>query len=386
MTNSASAPALALVALSARWMVESATRSGYRALAIDLFGDQDTRRSAEAWLPAGSGGALRLEPDRVLDHLRDLGRQGDVLGWIPGPGCEGLPALWREGAAPLPRIGCDPAAVQRVRDPATFFGWLAARGGAVSDWSPALPQDPAGWVSKDPAGSGGWHVRPAEPGERAGAGQGCGRYYQRLVPGRPMSASFCANGRVGSVLGFNEALPHPAGLPYVHGGVLGPVAVPDNVADQARGIVDHLAGDLGLRGLGSLDFVLDGATACFLEVNPRPSASHALYEERVEGGVVAAHVDACLRGALPRLRPAPPDAAVRGEAIVFAPRPVEVGPGLAAALAERPHCHDLPAAGTRLRAGDPLCSVSARGADAPSVRGRLHRRHDAVLNLIGSLP
>ena len=57
---------LALVAVSARMMAEAAVRDGYRALAVDLFGDADTRRAASAWWPGGDAATLQLDTPAVL--------------------------------------------------------------------------------------------------------------------------------------------------------------------------------------------------------------------------------------------------------------------------------------------------------------------------------
>ena len=42
---------LALAALSARALAEAAAREGLRAVALDVFGDADTRRHAADWQP-----------------------------------------------------------------------------------------------------------------------------------------------------------------------------------------------------------------------------------------------------------------------------------------------------------------------------------------------
>lgn len=378
-------PTLALVAISARMLAEAAVHDGFGAVAIDLFGDVDTRQASTQWLPAGRAGSLCIDTTQVLGHLRELARLGTVAGWVAGSGCEGQPELLAEGARLLPLIGTAAPDVQRVRDPMTFFDWLDRHNIPHPEVRLSPPADPLDWLSKDANGCGGGHVQPAaaplpqRPRAR--------RYCQRRAAGVPMSATYCANGSDAVVLGFNEGLLHAGERPFVYGGVIGPVAVPAAAALQVTRAVHLLARGMALRGLGSLDFLLDGQAVSVLELNPRPSASLALYTQHLAGGVMSAHVQACLQQRLPDSTPAgPPDVAVRGEAIVFAPRALRLDAAAAAALRQHRGCHDLPAAGTAFAKGDPLCSVSTRGADAIAVRQRLQQQHEAVHHILERLP
>ncbi len=389
---------LAVAALSARMLAEAARDDGFDVVALDLFGDADTRRACSQWLPIGQSGSLRLDATRLLSALDALARRGGVTGWIAGSGFEGQPDLLERGAALLPLIGTQPGAVRRVRDPRQFFGLLAGKGIAHPAVQMTPPADAAGWLVKDAGGCGGWHIHRATPqrghvpAEPAGGAAGARRYFQREMPGAPMSATFIANGHDGFVLGFNQLIVRRFGTrPFVFCGAVGPVPMPAEVAGRLDAAVRALAAAFSLRGLGSLDFMLDGGSFSVLEVNPRPPGSMALYGKRcLQGasqsaspGVVAAHVRACLEGELPQppaqpVHEAVPATAVGGTEIVFAPRTLWLDEPGALRLAARDGCHDLPAGATRFEAGDPVCSVSARGANAEQVRRRLDRGREAV--------
>jgi|CXWL01.1.fsa_nt_gi predicted ATP-grasp superfamily ATP-dependent carboligase len=390
---------LALVAQSARAMAEAAVADGYAVIAIDVFGDTDTRRASQSWFAAGTPGTLQLDPAQVLATLRTLAQRGGVAGWVAGGGCEGLPDLLSEGAALLPLFGTAPQAVQRVRDPAEFFGFLQAAGIAHPEVRHTAPADGSGWLLKDSRGCGGWHILHAGHAGQAGQAGHAGnpaphqpgqaplpapQYYQRLVPGTAMSATFCANGHQAVLLGINQQLVRAIGArPFVYAGVLGPLGLPDAAATALDKALQTLSAEFVLRGLGSLDFVLDGDSVQVLEINPRPPASLALYGTRLAGGLMAAHVQACLQGRLPMLLPAPGGTqALRGTAIVFAPRAVHIDETAAQALQAMPACHDLPLAGTQLQRGDPLCSVSAAGPDAAAVRAQLNTGRETVLKTL----
>ena len=255
------------------------------------------------------------------------------------------------------------------------------------------PADTDGWLVKDAGGCGGWHIRRLtdQPGEAPPEASHGHHYYQREVQGVPMSATFVANGSDACVLGFNELIMRRFGArPFVFCGAVGPVLLPAEVTRRITAAVRSLAAMFSLRGLGSLDFMLDGEEFNVLEVNPRPPASIALYGKRLfqgaSRGVVASHVRACLHGELPELPPHPADIGVEGTEIVFAPRSLWLDDDGARRLGERAGCHDLPPAAARFGAGDPVCSVSAGAASAEQVRSLLARGREAVIQLLETHP
>jgi predicted ATP-grasp superfamily ATP-dependent carboligase len=230
---------------------------------------------------------------------------------------------------------------------------------------------------------------------------------------------FAADGRAARRLGVQRLLVRPLGAhPFVYRGAVGPLALPAARLAAVDGALQALVREFGLRGLCSLDFVDDGEQAWLLEVNPRPSASLALYGP----SWMRAHVEAALHGRLPavdraKAETAPGDAGpagatsadagradratavtpapsagtagssetgphapvragagrptVRGTEIVFARTSLAFDAARAQSLAARADCHDLPAAGTRFAPGDPVCSVDAEGPDVDTVIGAL---------------
>jgi predicted ATP-grasp superfamily ATP-dependent carboligase len=155
-------------------------------------------------------------------------------------------------------------------------------------------------------------------------------------------------------------------------------------ADLARRIgeaVRVLSAAFGLRGWCSLDFMRGGDTIGVLEVNPRPPASLSLYAQR---GLIDAQLRACLQAELP---PAGAFAArrVAGCEIVYARRSLTLDPIGAQHLARRSDVHDLPLAGARFGAGDPICSLSAAGDSADQVRAMLGAAREALLHTLETM-
>ncbi|HSV71153.1 MAG TPA: ATP-grasp domain-containing protein [Methylibium sp.] len=357
---------LVVAGRSARLMAEAAANDGYRVVALDTYGDVDTRRVAARWLPIGTPGRP-IDPQRTLDALSSLRDEPGLVGWVAGSDFECEPELLAEAAGRLPLIGTDPAAVARLRDPQHFFDSLDALGLPHPPVQCDVPPHPQGWLRKLARGSGGWHIRRAE--QRPVADPARGAYFQREVPGRPMSALFVGNGRQARRVGINEQIVRPLGpLPYVYRGAIGPVALPAERLAALDDALEQLTARFALRGLASLDFLLTDDGWSLLEINPRPSGSLALYSSLWP--LMRAHVRACLHDQLPPLADHAPGA-VRGTEILFARSALELGAAQAAELAARGDCHDLPAAGSRFAPGDAVCTLSASGHSADAVRERL---------------
>jgi predicted ATP-grasp superfamily ATP-dependent carboligase len=385
---------IVVAATSARVLAECASAEGFAVDAIDLFGDADTRRVSRNWAPLGRDGSLRFDDALFGAAIDACVARGECVGWVPGAGFEGRPDLLERAGSRLALIGNDATTVRRLRDPDVFFGLLRRLDVSHPPYRRTPPDSPGSWLIKDAAGTGGWHIRRWASGSAVDAEKGT--YLQQEQSGRPMSATFLANGREAWVLGYNALRTRSFGSrPFVYSGVVGPVAVAPAVSRTIARLLNGLMGEAALRGLGSIDFLVDGDEVRVLEINPRPPASMSLYrtarfdsgpQDQTDGtsgascGLLGAHIRACLHGELPLGvsaatpvlgspgAPALADAAmVRGVRIVYARGPRMVSDAVARHLAAWPDAHDLPMAGTRVATGDPLCSLGAEGPDEAGV-------------------
>ena len=383
---------LAFVATSARSLVECARASGFSPIALDVFGDIDTGRLAEACVHIGGAG-LAMDRDALLPALAGLRARGDVAGWVAGSGFEAQLDLLAEAAHVLPLIGNQPDTVRRVRSPADFAALLDALGIVQPGFSVVRPLDARGWLVKDAHACGGWHVRPAEAAPASGLGEGA--YFQRQVAGEAFSCLFVAAGGDARVLGFSRQIVRAlGGRPYVYRGGVGPVALPGAAGEQIADAALKLTRALGLVGLNGIDFVLDAAgRPWLLELNPRPTAAIQLFGDAFEGGLMRVHVEACA-GRLPAKGSASApasspgagaatqvssEAVVRGFETVFARRAGQVDEASADWLAARAWCCDIPRAGTRHAWGDPVCTVRAQAGSVEAVLQKLSECRRAVM-------
>ena len=71
-------------------------------VALDLFGDRDTRRAAPRWRPIGSSARLRIDEALLLNALQALAERDEAQGWVAGSGFDGR----ARAAASRARSGC----------------------------------------------------------------------------------------------------------------------------------------------------------------------------------------------------------------------------------------------------------------------------------------
>ena len=375
---------LALVALSARMLAESARRGGFECVALDLFGDRDTRRAAQAWSRVGAPDALRLDTAATIAALRPLRH---CAGWIAGGGTDGVLDELEANARPLPLIGNRPDVVRALRTPRSFFGALAALGIPHPETAFERPDDTRRWLSKDLHGSGGSHIRVASARAPAPALEP-GRYFQRCSTGTPMSALFVANGRDARIVGFNELIVERLGmLPFVYRGAIGPVMPPVRARLELTQSVHELVRHFELVGLNSVDCLLDGDAVRILEVNPRPSASMALYDDRWPGGLVAAHIAASLHRSIgPLLAGAASGDRVRGCLVVHAGQALRCCNAAGERMLASGWAHDVPNEDAAIAPGAPVCTVSATARTVSGVRAALAIRAEEVLRGLAAQP
>lgn len=361
---------LLVVALSGRALAVAARRSGRLAAVIDRFADTDTRAAASALAAVrGDAAGEGFDPDALLAAAERLAPPSARPALVYGAGLEDRPELIARLAVGRELCGNAPEVVAAAKDPEGLAALLARLELPHPPVTRARPRDPRGWLAKRVGAAGGAHVRPASACvDGVDAGDPARAYFQRRVPGLPLSATFLADGRRACLVGVAEQWAAPAaGARFRFGGVLGPAAVHPALAAALPPALDALAAALGLRGLNTLDLVAEGPRWHAIELNPRPGASLELFDHPGAPSLLAAHLAACA-GRLPDGPPPPPPPAAL--AVVYAPRPARLEPGL-----DLPAwAADRPAPGARFDAGAPVCTVRAEGASTGAARAGVARR------------
>lgn len=356
---------LVILAQSGRMLAQSAARAGWRPWVLDLYGDADTQAcSAHCRVVADDCGGFAR--DLILAEVRLAVTQG-AIGLVYGSGLECYPNLLAELATLLPVLGNQAHVVRRLKSPRQFFPLLDSLEIPYPETQFETPNSAEAWLVKPSCGEGGKGVAflafsTAIP---------CGAYFQRQITGTPMSVLFLADGHRACVVGFNElwvsgAAERPFGFVGANNRPALTLLSQQQWVDWLQRLMDRVA----LKGLNSLDFICNGNHCWALEINPRPSATLALYDDDFADGLLAAHVQACA-GRLPE---AVPVAAPRALRSVFAPQQITVPDG----LEWPPCCVDLPLAGTVIKEGQPLCSVLVSGDDQNLMRLSLEQEQMAL--------
>ena len=170
------------------------------------------------------------------------------------------------------------------------------------------------------------------------------------------------DGREAVTLGFSEQWSDPApGRPYRYGGAAVPADITAGLAAALADAARHVAAASGLRGLGSVDALVDADGFHILELNLRPGASLDAYERACGRPLFALHLAAC-RGTLPDGPLAPVRAAAA--ALVRAPERTVIPEGFRWPVWSA----DRGAPGTVVAAGGPVCTVLGEGRAAAEAR------------------
>jgi len=361
-----------IAAVSARPYVQAARAAGYDVIAIDAFADVDTQSAAvEAYsVPYGQNGFDAARFAACLDSI-DC---SDVVGLAYASGFDGAAELLETIGRKVPLIGNSPKVVRNLKRPLQFFTLLGVLRVPYPEVSFKPLENASGWLYKQCGGSGGVHIRKALP--LSSIGPQAGYYFQREVAGVPVSLLFAADGMQIKVVGFNRqwVSPSPA-MPYRYGGAVSHADLPETVRQQLIYAAQQLTLAVGLRGLNSVDAIMDGDQVMVLEINPRLSATFDLYQT-ADCNLFDLHLRACARD-ISDWPPIPKRA--KAHYIVYAPCNLELPDS-----AEWPDwVADIPPPGSVVGVDSPLCTLFAEADSAEAAQQLVMLRAQALLSLIG---
>ncbi|WP_181704119.1 ATP-grasp domain-containing protein [Chthonobacter albigriseus] len=359
-----SRPALLVVAQSARSLATAAVRAGYAPIAVDFFADEDTRALALAAERVSGGLRCGFRRAALMPAIETALRAAAVepVGIVLGSGFEDRTRLVASLAARWSLLGCPAEVVRAVNDPFRLAEACRIDGIPHPEVRRDVPTE-GEWLVRRRGAAGGGHIRPIAAGEPVPTGH----VVMRRVPGRPVSAAVLADGGRAEVFAFAEQILAPADeAPFRFAGVAGPVRLPATVEQGMRHAADKLAARFGLKGLASLDAMVDGNDWWLLEVNPRPGASlDAL--DHMDAPLLTAHISA-VAGRI--LLPRAVDATIRATMVVYASvdSSVTVGPKWPDWVLDRP------GAGARIEARAPIATITAAAERLEDIEGLLTTR------------
>jgi uncharacterized protein len=363
-------PTVIVAAYSARALGSSATRAGFAPLSIDVFGDDDTREMSFASVKLDGGLSEGLTLDKVVCAVEMLISAHDPVGLIYGAGFEHQPEIIAAIARRTRIFGNRAETLKRAKDPVALARVCEANGVRHPQVAVAPPDEPERWLIKRQGAAGGAHIAVAH--EASGASPDC--YYQLRVTGESISALFLASEKRTEIIGLSMqwTAPTPASR-FRYGGAAGPVDIDPAQAEEIARSVAVIASELDLVGLNSADFLVSTDAVWLIEINPRPGATLDVFESN-EAPLFARHIAACEE----HLTHASASFAFKAAEIVYAPYDIVVAGGR-----DWPDwAVDRSPAGTRIAAGDPLCTVLGSGATVDLARACASGRTRKIIALV----
>lgn len=415
-----------LCGASVRSLAESAIAAGLRPLCIDFFQDVDLQD-----LLNGRQGRFLGTIERFEELPRYLHGVPTSVPLLWSGGLENNPDVLRQIAARRPLVGIDPAVVEQFRRPDFLKNCLASAGfripklrrpgNAVSEHHESSPTDESTrWLLKSANSAGGLGVRwsdstfqhsnnrlmpdvanmptaaPCSSSATQTSESGIREFEQEFIDGVPMSAMICEDDHGIHLIGLTLQLigwSGPGAGDFRFCGNAGPVFGSEPlrekllhaaslIVENAREILredrrsDFHQADSHRHGVHSdtpvgifgIDFILRKGEPWFLEINPRITASHMIYEsagDRHGLNLVKRQLEAHgWRVPISRRRNRnPPDAfdrSIRARLILWSSQDRVISSDLRQlnmSSHRRPRIADIPAPQTRVSAGHPLCSV-----------------------------
>jgi uncharacterized protein len=362
--------AIIVVGYSARSLAWSASHTGFAPLSIDVFGDDDTRAMSLASVKLEGGLSDGLTPDKVRGAVEMLINVYKPIGLVYGAGFEHQPETISVIAQRTRVFGNDAEILKRAKEPIALARLCEVHGIRHPPIAFDPPDQPQLWLTKRRGGAGGAHIAGAEASDRASSDS----YFQRRVSGKSISALFLASERKAEIVGLSTQWTSPTpSSPFRYGGAAGPLDIDPTQAEEIARSVAAIAFQLNLVGLNSADFLVSDDAVWLIEINPRPGATMDVFESN-EASLFAHHVAAC-EG---HLTPASSSLGFKAAEIVYAPDDVVVHrrgdwPDWAV---------DRSPAGTRIAAGDPLCTVLGSGATVDLARASASERAQKIIALV----
>lgn len=347
-------------------LAQAAKKSGYQPLVIDMCGDYDLRVFAEAAQQITS-----LESAHLLPTINYFLERYPVTAVVYGTGFERSITSLRNMGVRLTLFGNPPEVFERTQDRPAFFALLNSLQITYPEVSFSLPNQSTSWLTKPYCGYGGIGIKRLQAGDRKNNSSLASVYWQRYQQGEPHSVLFLADGKRSRIIGFNRqwTVRLSEKDEFIFSGIINSTALSNDHKQQVSAWVAMLAQNLELRGLNSLDFIQNGLNCYALEINPRPPAGLQLYD----ADLFADHINAC-QGQLPDC-----DFIQEGYAayqILYAQQTT-----LVSKVMDWPDgTQDIPYPNTLIGAGQPICSMIARGNEPDAVLKQLQIKQTYIIN------
>ncbi|MGH6858955.1 MAG: ATP-grasp domain-containing protein [Phyllobacterium sp.] len=357
--------AILIAAISGRSLAAAARRAGFRPLVADLFNDADTLALADRAVKLPGSIENGIDPEHIVDTLSELAGNDAPAAMVYGSGFERRPDLIEAISRRFTIAGNTAATVRLVKDPVRLSHLCSQLAIPHPDIRLDPPHQTRHWLIKLCGGAGGSHVKPADAGRSH-----VGRYFQRFIAGRNLSALFLADGKAAHLVGFSRQWPSPSReSPFRYGGAVRLRRYDRAKTAEIKSWLSALTLRTGLVGLCSADFI-DGESGLHLiEINPRPGATLDIFDCETTP-LLREHLRACSGSAIS----VPVYEGSAAAAIAYTPNAIAAFPGIDWPSMTADH----QISGTALAAGDPVCTVFATASSAMAAERAVKSRIEEI--------
>jgi len=336
-------------------LAQAANKAGYSPLVIDLFADEDTQEEALECVQVQDLSLLSVQT-----VIQNLLQQYNIQSVVYGSGMEGhLDTLsWVESVCVL--SGNSAETLADMLNPRVFFPVLTQLKIPHPEVHFSLLEPSSCYLIKSPQQSGGLGI------QRSDRGLLKDEYYQQYIGGESGAVLFyVSSDKAIQVIGFHRQWTvSPNDFSFL--GIIKDSFLPKEAQKTVLSWLDKLVKHSAIKGLGSLDFIWDGERCYFLELNLRPSASMMLYPE-------LDLLSAQITGIAPVILASEK---VRGLQVLYA----EFDCQIQLDFQWLNGCFDRPSRATRIKAGEPICSIMSAGSTIQETESQLQQYASIIKN------
>ena len=343
---------ISIIGRHARPLCENAHAHGWRVAAADGFNDWDQARFAAALTPGGFGET----PETFLRAWETAPEP--LLFCAP---IEAAPEMLAEAARKKTVLNAPVVAVRAARD-FSFLREMALDGirlplSSISPNAPKTANPPkVPSIVKSSKSAGGTGIRP----DRGILGKD--EYRQEFIHGESIGALFFSKAGRCDFSGASVHINHG----FLYGGGIFPAPLSSEVTRVLENFGARVSAASGMTGWWGADFILNNEAVWLLEINPRPTATAALFGKLRGVDLVAAQMSPNA-AAFDRAEAA----GVVGNMVVYARNDFTFRGS--AAWFEK-NARDIPHEGSHINQGAPVLTLYAAAATAAECRAALERQ------------
>lgn len=370
MTVTQHPPVVFAVGYSVRALVEACRRAGIECVAVDHFGDADTRHFANGrWIEfqqCERGLMTAATLAAIQSAIADITRTGAETVFLLSGGMENWGGAVEQLREMAPVLGPTEVERQKLRDLAFLNAAAQAVGMRIPQISDEAPSGDGNWLWKPRSSAGGLKIVRGK-GSSIDIDAG---YWQEFICGEQLGVSCIIDSSRCCILGATssfDAADWPGPLEFIYRGSIGPIHLSIENQLQIIKLCQQLRDRIGYCGWLQFDFIRDDKDELWLlECNPRWSAGMEILLFASEVNPVREHLGTQGYQWVTPQSTESREFILFAKAIVYATHAVDISENVIARINQIEGIADRPRSPQRIESGHPVVTVRAglKGEDA----------------------